>query len=123
MRAGRRNVRITHPDKGLFPDGTTKADLANYYRDVAGVMLPHVRDRPVSMQRFNGGIGHQGLVMRVVKSAGSSVTCSLPRGSGHAVLGAPGLAAAPTVSSVTTPVAARRFSRMHPLYGSAMRRR
>ena len=35
MRAGRRNVRITHPDKVLFPDGTTKADLAEYYRDVA----------------------------------------------------------------------------------------
>src|SRR4051794_41978668 len=55
MRAGRRNVRITHPEKSLFPDGTTKADLAAYYRDVAPAMLPHVRERPVSMQRFNGG--------------------------------------------------------------------
>ncbi len=60
MRAGRRNVRITHPDKVLFPDGITKADLAEYYRDVAGAMLPHVRDRPVSMQRFNGGITRPG---------------------------------------------------------------
>jgi bifunctional non-homologous end joining protein LigD len=60
MRAGRRNVRITHPDKALFPDGITKLDLAEYYRDVAGAMLPHVRDRPVSMQRFNGGIGRPG---------------------------------------------------------------
>jgi bifunctional non-homologous end joining protein LigD len=64
MRAGRRNVRITHPDKALFPDGTTKADLADYYRDVAGVMLPHVRDRPVSMQRFNGGIEHPGFFQK-----------------------------------------------------------
>src|SRR4051794_41884228 len=60
MRAGRRNVRITHPDKSLFPDGTTKADLAAYYRDVAPAMLPHVRERPVSMQRFNGGITRPG---------------------------------------------------------------
>src|SRR3954453_3051379 len=60
MRAGRRNVRITHPDKALFPDGITKQDLADYYRDVAGAMLPHVRDRPVSMQRFNGGITRPG---------------------------------------------------------------
>jgi bifunctional non-homologous end joining protein LigD len=60
MRAGRRNVRITHPDKVLFPDGITKQDLAEYYRDVAGAMLPHVRDRPVSMQRFNGGITRPG---------------------------------------------------------------
>jgi bifunctional non-homologous end joining protein LigD len=64
MRAGRRNVRITHPDKALFPDGTTKADLAEYYRDVAPVMLPHVRDRPVSMQRFNGGIEHAGFFQK-----------------------------------------------------------
>src|SRR4051812_50131273 len=60
MRAGRRNVRITHPEKSLFPDGTTKADLAAYYRDAAPAMLPHVRERPVSMQRFNGGITRPG---------------------------------------------------------------
>src|SRR3954463_794639 len=62
MHAGRRNVRITHPDKVLFPDGITKADLAVYYRDVAPAMLPHVRDRPVSMQRFNAGITRPGCV-------------------------------------------------------------
>jgi bifunctional non-homologous end joining protein LigD len=64
MRAGRRNVRITHPDKVLFPDGITKADLADYYRDVSGAMLPHVRDRPVSMQRFNGGIERPGFFQK-----------------------------------------------------------
>ena len=69
MRAGRRNVRITHPDKALFPDGTTKADLAEYYRDVAPVMLPHVRDRPISMQRFNGGIGGRGSSRRTSRRA------------------------------------------------------
>ncbi|MEA2323728.1 MAG: bifunctional non-ous end joining protein LigD [Solirubrobacteraceae bacterium] len=56
MRVGRRDVRITHPDKVLFPDGITKADLAAYYGDVAPAMLPHVRDRPLSFQRFNKGI-------------------------------------------------------------------
>jgi bifunctional non-homologous end joining protein LigD len=66
MRAGRRNVRITHPDKALFPDGTTKADLAAYYRDVAPAMLPHVHDRPVSMQRFNGGITRPGFFAKEV---------------------------------------------------------
>ena len=60
MRAGRRNVRITHPDKALFPDGITKQDLAEYYRDIAPAMLPHVHDRPVSMQRFNAGITKPG---------------------------------------------------------------
>ena len=52
------------PDKALFPDGTTKADLAEYYRDVAPVMLPHVRDRPISMQRFNGGIERPGFFQK-----------------------------------------------------------
>jgi bifunctional non-homologous end joining protein LigD len=57
MRAGRRDVPISHPGKVLFPaDGISKADLAAYYRDVAGLMVPHVRDRPVSLQRCNNGI-------------------------------------------------------------------
>ena len=65
MRAGRRDVPITHPRKVLFPqDGITKADLAAYYRDVAPAMLEHVRDRPVSMQRFNAGIGREGFFQK-----------------------------------------------------------
>jgi bifunctional non-homologous end joining protein LigD len=65
MRAGRRDVPITHPDKLLFPDdGITKADLAAYYRDAAEQMLPLVKDRPVSMQRFNAGIGREGFFQK-----------------------------------------------------------
>ena len=56
-----RTVEITHPDKVLFPDdGITKADLADYYERVCEWMLPHVRNRPVSMQRFPDGIGGGG---------------------------------------------------------------
>ena len=56
-----RDVQITHPDKLLFPDdGITKGDLAAYYERVAEWMLPHVRGRPVSMQRFPDGIGGKG---------------------------------------------------------------
>jgi bifunctional non-homologous end joining protein LigD len=52
---------ITHPDKVLFPDdGITKRDLAAYYEAIAPVMLPHVRNRPVSMERYNRGIGEPG---------------------------------------------------------------
>jgi bifunctional non-homologous end joining protein LigD len=54
-------VEITHPDKPLFPgDGITKADLASYYERVSQWMLPHVKDRPVSMQRFPDGIDGKG---------------------------------------------------------------
>jgi bifunctional non-homologous end joining protein LigD len=64
MRAGGRDVPISHPRKALFPDGTTKEELAAYYRDVADAMVPHVRDRPVSLQRFNRGIEHQGFFQK-----------------------------------------------------------
>ena len=56
-----RTVEITHPEKVLFPrDGITKADLADYYERVAEWMLPHVRNRPVSMQRFPSGVEERG---------------------------------------------------------------
>jgi bifunctional non-homologous end joining protein LigD len=50
------SVTITRPEKALFPDGLTKGDLASYYERVAEVMLPHVRGRPLHMQRFPDGI-------------------------------------------------------------------
>ena len=54
-------IKITHPDKVLFPDaGVTKADLAAYYERVAPLILPHLRGRPVSMQRFPDGVGKPG---------------------------------------------------------------
>jgi bifunctional non-homologous end joining protein LigD len=51
-------VPISKPDKVLYPDdGITKLDVARYYDAVADVMLPHVRGRPVNMERFPDGIG------------------------------------------------------------------
>ena len=50
-------VELSRPEKVLFPDvGLTKGDLAGYYERVAEHMLPHVKGRPVSMQRFPDGI-------------------------------------------------------------------
>ena len=52
---------ITHPDKVLFPDdGITKGELAGYYESIAPVMLPHVRGRPLTMERYPAGIGRKG---------------------------------------------------------------
>jgi bifunctional non-homologous end joining protein LigD len=52
---------ITHPDKVLFPgDGITKGDLATYYETIAPVMLPHLRGRPVTMERYPTGVGNKG---------------------------------------------------------------
>jgi bifunctional non-homologous end joining protein LigD len=64
---GRRRVEVTHPDKVLFPDdGITKAELVAYYRRVAPLMLPHVRGRPVMLQRFPDGIRAGGFYQKQV---------------------------------------------------------
>jgi bifunctional non-homologous end joining protein LigD len=58
---------ITHPEKVLFPDaGITKGELAAYYASVAPVMLPHLRRRPITMERFPGGIGAKGFIQKDV---------------------------------------------------------
>ena len=58
---------ITHPDKLLFPDdGITKGEVAAYYDEVAEVMLPHVRNRPITMERFPSGIGAKGFLQKNV---------------------------------------------------------
>lgn len=50
-------IRITRPEKELFPtDGITKGDLIEYYRRIAPVMLPHLRGRPLAMERYPDGI-------------------------------------------------------------------
>jgi bifunctional non-homologous end joining protein LigD len=52
---------ITHPEKVLFPDdGITKGDLAAYYEAIAPVMLPHLRNRPLTMERYPSGIAKKG---------------------------------------------------------------
>nr|WP_239028613.1 non-homologous end-joining DNA ligase [Pseudonocardia acidicola] len=48
---------MTNPDKVLYPlTGTTKADVLEHYLAVADVILPHLRDRPVTMVRWPDGV-------------------------------------------------------------------
>ncbi len=54
-----RSVEIPRPEKVLFGDRITKADLADYYQQVADVMLPHIRDRPLNLERYPDGIDGQ----------------------------------------------------------------
>lgn len=68
-------MRLTHPDKELWP-GVTKAAYAAYLADVAEVMLPHVRDRPATLQRFHEGVGGKGFYQ---KDAGRSTPDWVPR--------------------------------------------
>ncbi len=60
-----RDVKLSHPDKVLFPDdGLTKADLAGHYARVAEAMLPHVKDRPMNLWRWNNGIDGERVVQQ-----------------------------------------------------------
>jgi bifunctional non-homologous end joining protein LigD len=60
-------VRLSHAGKVLFPDdGITKEDLARYYADAAGRMLPWLRDRPIMMVRYPDGLGGEGIVQKNV---------------------------------------------------------
>jgi len=58
---------ITHPEKILFPDcGITKGELASYYETIAPVMLPHLRGRPITMERYHRGIAAPGFFQKDV---------------------------------------------------------
>jgi bifunctional non-homologous end joining protein LigD len=57
IRAGRRTIRVTHPDKVMFPEsGITKSEIVSYYGRVARVMLPYLRGRPLMLERLPEGL-------------------------------------------------------------------
>lgn len=57
IRAGMFDVEISHWNKIFWPsEGYTKGDLVSYYRSIAHFILPHLRDRPQSLNRFPHGI-------------------------------------------------------------------
>ena len=57
IRHGRRVLRLSNLDKVFWPvEGITKGDLLAYYREIAPVLVPHLRDRPFTMKRYPDGI-------------------------------------------------------------------
>ena len=54
---GPRQVRLSSPDRVMWPDaGITKGDLAAYVVAVGDPLVHHIGDRPVTLQRFPEGI-------------------------------------------------------------------
>ena len=54
---GSRELKLSNLDKVFFPvEGITKGDLLEYYRAVAPVLVPHLKDRPFTMVRWPDGI-------------------------------------------------------------------
>jgi bifunctional non-homologous end joining protein LigD len=57
VRKGGRELKLSNLGKVFFPaEGITKGDLLEYYRAVAPVLVPHLRDRPFTMIRYPHGI-------------------------------------------------------------------
>jgi len=58
IQKGKRTLRLSNLDKPFWPEeGITKGDLLAYYRDVAPVVVPHLRERPFTMRRYPDGAG------------------------------------------------------------------
>ncbi len=65
IKAARRNIEITHPDKILFPDEKlTKKDIAEYYRKISDYILPYLEDRPLVLHRYPSGIQKSGFFQK-----------------------------------------------------------
>jgi bifunctional non-homologous end joining protein LigD len=61
-----RELQLSNLEKPLFPTGFTKRDMLDYYARIAPVMLPHLRQRPVTVKRFPEGVGHKGFIEKNV---------------------------------------------------------
>lgn len=62
---GRYVVETSNEDKVFFPAaGITKGDLIDYYRRIAGAILPYLKGRPLTMQRFPDGIEGEGFYQK-----------------------------------------------------------
>jgi bifunctional non-homologous end joining protein LigD len=56
IRRGKRALKLSNLDKVFWPDeGITKGDLLEFYRVVADVLVPHLKDRPFTMKRYPDG--------------------------------------------------------------------
>ena len=56
LRIGGRVITLSNPDKVLYPVGFRKAQIIDYYVRVAKFILPHLKDRPVTLKRYPDGV-------------------------------------------------------------------
>lgn len=67
LKVGRYAIELTHEDKRIFP-GISKGEFVAYYQTIAPIILPYMKNRPVTMHRFVNGIAQEGFYQ---KDAGS----------------------------------------------------
>ncbi|MEX0849033.1 MAG: non-homologous end-joining DNA ligase [Candidatus Dependentiae bacterium] len=65
LKVGSQEVKITNPDRILFPKSSiSKWSMIQYYQRIASFMIPHIKNRPISMQRFPNGIDGEGFYQK-----------------------------------------------------------
>jgi bifunctional non-homologous end joining protein LigD len=88
FQAGKHAVRLTNLDKLFWPElKITKRELLQYYADVSGVLLPHLRDRAMVMKRYpNGAAGPFFFMKRAPSPRPDWIeTCAIEHSSGSVI--------------------------------------
>ncbi|MEB0280688.1 DNA ligase D [Mucilaginibacter sp. 10B2] len=79
-------LKFTHLTKLYWPeDGVTKRDMFNYYHQVAPFMIPYLKDRPMSLNRFPGGIHGESFYQKNVKDKAPDWAETMPHINGEGV--------------------------------------
>jgi bifunctional non-homologous end joining protein LigD len=67
---GTHRLKFTNLNKPYYPkDGIAKRDLLNYYNAVAPLILPHLKDRPLSLKRYPNGIDADFFFQKAIAAA------------------------------------------------------
>src|SRR6266542_54901 len=88
LTVGGKEVRLNNLRKIFWPDlALTKGDLLQYYASVAGVLLPHIRDRAMVMKRYPHGAAGDFFFMKRAPAPRPSwiEICSIPHDSGNVI--------------------------------------
>jgi bifunctional non-homologous end joining protein LigD len=85
--AGGTRVRLSNLERILWPEvGWTKGAMVDYYAAVAGVLLPHLKGRPLTLGRWPTGVGGKGWYQTNCRGAPSWLrTAAIPASRGDAV--------------------------------------
>ena len=63
-----RKLPVSNLNKVLYPKaGFTKGEVIDYYIRIAPVLLPHLKDRPLTMKRYPNGVDAEFFTKRIVR--------------------------------------------------------
>ena len=88
LKVGGKTVRLTNLQKIFFPEaGFTKRDMLQYYADVSGVLLPHLKNRAMVMKRYPNGADDEFFFMKRVPEPHPDwlELCRIPHNSGNVI--------------------------------------